>query len=134
MLGLRPYQRQPVIVQSTVLEQNSGKVHPNGIQTVLTSQMVDHSAGTAADIQNSGAHCQFAVSHPPVRKIEPTGPDDYVWRYVADPPEAFYSAFISSAQRLLALFIAAHSLRRVLEMYRIDWIDETQPFWIDWPP
>jgi hypothetical protein len=39
---------------------------------------------------------------------------------------------VSSAQRLLALFLAAHSLRRVLEMYRIDWVDETKPFWVDW--
>ncbi len=29
----------------------------------------------------------------------PTGPDDYVWQYVAAPPETFYSSLISGAQR-----------------------------------
>ena len=28
------------------------------------------------------------------------GPDEYVWTYVADPPESFYSAAMSGAQRL----------------------------------
>jgi len=28
------------------------------------------------------------------------GPDEFVWRYIADPPESFYSTFLSGAQRL----------------------------------
>jgi hypothetical protein len=30
---------------------------------------------------------------------EPTGPADFAWQYLADPPEDFYSALISGAQR-----------------------------------
>ncbi len=30
---------------------------------------------------------------------EPTGPASYAWQYIADPPSAFYSPLISSAQR-----------------------------------
>ncbi|MBN1563476.1 MAG: aryl-sulfate sulfotransferase, partial [Anaerolineae bacterium] len=49
---------------------------------------------------------------------EPTGPDAIVWQYVADPPEAFYSAFISSAQRLANgnTLIAEGSGGRVFEV------------------
>jgi hypothetical protein len=55
-----------------------------------------------------GAYTSIDELTPPVDEMgnytlkedEAYGPTDLVWRYTADPPESFYSSFISGAQRL----------------------------------